>query len=84
MKSILLKSKYKDKTDCIWQVFFQYGIADYITLQSAPVLVGSKLCGIDIYQLVEELNYLIELEKIAPVVEEKPARVSKKEEIKNE
>lgn len=60
MRETIKQTRYANKVDCLLRMFEQAGIYDQVSLQNAPATLG-HVCGVDIYQLVEELNLAIML-----------------------
>lgn len=71
-KKYLLKTPYKVEADRLVNAFRIGKIVSYDDLQNAPVRLGARVCGYDVYGVVRDLNQVITEEKsseIPPVSE---------------
>lgn len=64
--------KFRAQANCLAQTLRQTNINDMVTLQNAPRIIGRHICGVDIYQLVAELN------RLSTLPEEKPVKKTRK------
>lgn len=62
-KSYLLKTPYAEEADRLVNAFRIGKIVSYDDLQNAPVRLGARVCGYDVYGLVRDLNKVIAEEK---------------------
>lgn len=66
-KKYLLKTPYAEEADRLVNAFRIGKIVSYDDLQNAPVRLGAKVCGYDVYGLVRDLNQVIAEEKSSEI-----------------
>ena len=66
-KKYLLKTPYKEDADQVVNAFRVGKIVSYDDLQNAPVRMGARVCGYDVYSLVRDLNQVIAEEKSSEI-----------------
>jgi hypothetical protein len=63
-----VKQTFPDRAECLLQYLTQSGINGWNALQSAPTIIGRpRLCGVSVYELVEQLNEARNGEEVAAV-----------------
>lgn len=65
IRKLIEQTEYKDKADCLERLFESAGIREVArrdgqkvitNLENAPAKLGAKPCGVDVYQLVDQMN----------------------------